>query len=178
MNIFDNLDLAESKLIVLYAMHKLNMPVTNNQLTNIMIENNIMNYFYLQQYLIDLKNSNFITTSSDNNKQFYIITDEGEKILNYFINRVPLTVKEKIENLVQSNADKIKQEIEITADYIPENENEYIVECRVNENKTNLIDLKINVPNKHQAKVICDNWTNNTSIIFGEILDSLTKTRE
>lgn len=178
MNIFDNLDLAESKLIVLYAIHKIGMPVTNNQITNIMIENNIMNYFSLQQYLVELFNSKFISTVIEDDKKCYIISEDGEKILNYFINRVPFTVKEKIQNMIESNIDKIKQEIQITADYIPEKENEYIVECKVNENGTNLIELRINVPTKSQAKIICEHWRTNSSEIFAEILESLIKNRE
>ena len=177
MDIFNNLDLAESKLVLLYTLQKLNMPVTNNQITNIMIENNIMNYFTLQQYLVELCNSQFVKIISQDNKNYYILTPDGEKIINYFIARVPFSVKEKISNLVDSKVDKIKEEIQITADYIPEKETEYIVECKVNENGTNLIDFKINVPTKAQAKAICENWRNNASAIFGEILDSLTKER-
>lgn len=179
MDIFNNLDLAENKLILLYTISELNMPITNNQITNIMIENNIMNYFSLQQYLGELKSSEFIgTISNEGVKDGYIITDEGKKILSYFINRVPLTVKEKIQALIESNIDKIKQEIEITSDYMPKNETEYIVECKVNENKSNLITIKINVPTKAQAKTICQNWEQYASDIFGEVLESLIKERE
>lgn len=178
MDIYNNLDLAETKLVLLYTFQKLNIPITNNQITNIMIENNIMNYFSLQQYLVELCNSEFIKIVSQDNKNYYILTPEGEKIINYFINRVPYSVKEKISNLVESKVDKIKEEIQITADYIPEKENEYVVECKVNENGTDLINLKINVPTKPQAKEICENWRNHASSIFGEILDSITKIRD
>ena len=178
MDIFSNLDLAESKLILLYTIHKLNMPFTNNQLVSIMIENNIMNYFSLQQYLTELIDSKFIQTKSEDGKQFFSITEDGEKILNYFITRVPFTVKEKLADIVESNADKIKQEIEITADYISEKHCEYIVECKVNENGISLIELKVNVPTKEQAKIICENWRNHASLIFGEVFESLIKERE
>lgn len=177
MNVFDNLNLAESKLILLYTINEFNIPITNNQITSIMIENNIMNYFSLQQYLTELKSSNFITVLKGEGPEGYLITEEGKKILAYFINRVPLTFKEKIQSLVESNLDKVKQQIEITAEYIPEKETEYIVECKVNENRTNLITLKINVPTKSQAKSICQNWEDNASTIYSEILESLIKER-
>lgn len=177
MDIFSNLDLAESKLILLYTIHKLNMPITNNQLVSIMIENNIMNYFSLQQYLTELVDSKFVQIKNDEGKQFYSITEDGEKILNYFISRVPFTVKEKLADIVEYNADKIKQEIEVTADYTPKRQTEYIVECRVNENGINLIELNVNVPTKEQAKMICENWRNHAPLIFGEIFESLIKER-
>jgi predicted transcriptional regulator len=172
------MDLAESKLIVLYTIHKLNFPITNNQLTNIMIENNIINYFSLQQYLVELVNSKFLEIRDEDDKHFYIVTEDGEKILNYFINMVPFTVKEKLQNIVEKNVGKIKEETQVTAEYIPESETSYTVECKVKENGTNLIELKINVPNKSSAKDICENWRNHASTIFNEVLQSLIKSRD
>jgi len=64
---------------------------------NIMLENNIMNFFSLQQYINELLNSLFIEIITDEDKEFYSITPSGKEILDYFIDRVPFTAKEKIE---------------------------------------------------------------------------------
>ena len=44
-----------------------------------------------------------------------------------------------------------------------ENNNEFIVNLRVIENQSNLIDLNLNVSSEKQAQQICDNWKNNAS---------------
>ena len=51
----NNRQLAENKLILLYIIDKLEIPVSNLQMTKIILENKIMNYFLLQQYLDELR---------------------------------------------------------------------------------------------------------------------------
>ena len=47
-------ELAENKLLVLYVTDSLKHPITNTQLTEIILENNFINYFTLQQYISEL----------------------------------------------------------------------------------------------------------------------------
>ncbi|WDC83543.1 DUF4364 family protein [Caloramator sp. mosi_1] len=62
----DVTDLAINKLIILYILNKLNKPTSNSQLTQIILENNLINYFTLQQYISELINTGFINTITDN----------------------------------------------------------------------------------------------------------------
>ena len=57
MSIASNRELAENKLILLYILDKLNMPVSNLQLTKIVMENKLMNYFIFQQFLDEIVQS-------------------------------------------------------------------------------------------------------------------------
>ena len=50
MAITNNRELAENKLILLYIVDKLNMPVSNLQLTKIVMENKLMNYFIFSNF--------------------------------------------------------------------------------------------------------------------------------
>lgn len=59
----DSLELAENKLILIYIINKLKCPLTKNQLTQIILENNLMNYFILQQYICELVSSGIIKYS-------------------------------------------------------------------------------------------------------------------
>ena len=53
-------ELAESKLLLLYILKNLKTPISNTQLTEIVLENNLINYFTLQQYISELDSSEFI----------------------------------------------------------------------------------------------------------------------
>lgn len=53
-------ELAENKLLVLYVIKSLKQPISNTQLTEIILENNFINYFTLQQYISELEYSNFV----------------------------------------------------------------------------------------------------------------------
>ena len=47
-------ELAENKLLVLYVIKSLRQAISKTQLTEIILENNFINYFTLQQYISEL----------------------------------------------------------------------------------------------------------------------------
>jgi predicted transcriptional regulator len=174
----DNKKLAENKLILLYTIHKLDMPISNLQLTKLIMESNFMNYFFLQQFLNELCDDKFISSQIIDGKTFYLITDTGKKTLNYLSDLILPIVKERIDSTINSSKKKIRNETLITADFIPESEHEYIVSCRVSEDNFTLIDLKVTVGTKSDARIICENWNKHSQSIYSEIIESLIKTRE
>lgn len=50
------LELAENKLL-LYIIKSIKYPISNTQLTDIVLENSFINYFMLQQYVSELISS-------------------------------------------------------------------------------------------------------------------------
>ena len=55
-----SLELAENKLLLLYILKTLRQPISNTQLTEIVLENSFINYFTLQQYVNELEEAQFI----------------------------------------------------------------------------------------------------------------------
>lgn len=171
-------ELAESKLILLYFIEKLNMPVGNLQLTKVFLENRFMNYFLLQQFLTELCETGCLVEHQENERTVYSITETGRKTLSYFVNMIPLAVKTRIDETISSIRKNVKKETLITADFTPESENEFIVTCQVREDSFPLIEMKIAVGTKKDARLICKNWNKHAQAIYSEIIDSLIKTRD
>jgi len=171
-------ELAQSKLILLYTIEKTGIPVSNLQITRLMLENRVMNYFLLQQFLGELCDSGFLTKSSEGGKTFYAITQSGKQTLEYFSNIIPEGIKNTINNAVNSTKKIIKNETQITADFIPESENEYVVSLKVREDNFLLIDLKVTVGTKNDARAICKSWGKYAHEIYPEIIQSLLKNRD
>ena len=67
-------ELAENKLLLLYILKTLNEPITNAQITDMVLENSLINYFTLQQYLNELDTSDFIHYQEMNDKKLISIT--------------------------------------------------------------------------------------------------------
>lgn len=173
-----NRELAENKIILLYILDKMNMPVSNLQITKLILENKFMNYFLLQQFLNELCSSDLLTTRVVDNKTFYSITRGGKMTLSYFPSLIPAGIKGLIDNTINPIKQNIRNETLVTSDFTPESENEYIVNCKVHEDNFSLIDLKITVGTKGDARAICDNWQKYSQVIYAEIIESLTKKRE
>ena len=65
-------ELAENKLLVLYVIKSLKQPISNTQLTEIILENNFINYFTLQQYISELEYSDFVKYIEKNEKKLIL----------------------------------------------------------------------------------------------------------
>jgi predicted transcriptional regulator len=166
---------AVNKLIVLYILDEIDFPLTNTQITNIVLENNIINYFSLQESIAELEQTDLLKKEESEQKIDYQPTEIGLKTLNMFQSKIPKSVRTTISEYISSNKDRIKKESEIQADFIKKNDHEYIVNLKAIENDIVLIDLKLNVVSAKQAKFICEKWKNSSGKIYGQIMDTLIK---
>lgn len=170
---FNNIsDLAEDKLLLLYLLKKIKLPISNNQITKIILENNFINYFTLQQYITELENATFITIIEQENKHRLVISSKGLKVLSLFKNRIPKNKIQAIDSYLSKQLENIKKEITIFADYTIEGNN-YIVNLKAIENNSILIDLKLNVASNEQAKSLCSKWKENSSQIYHDLIKVL-----
>lgn len=166
-------ELADNKLLILYILNKINFPISNSQLTDIVLENNLMNYFTFQQYFSELLNSNFLVLIDKEAKQNINITKQGNDILELFMNRISQDKIEKINGYLRDKIITIKKEAAVTADYTIENENSYTVNLKATENDIVLIDIKINVVSNKQARDLCSKWKENSSKLYNKIITLL-----
>ena len=166
-------DLAEHKLILLYILDKIDIPMNNSEITQFVLENNYMNYFLIQQYLSELIESKFIKIIIVNGKECYRVSKLGKDTLNYFINRIPNSLKKKIDNKYKKRKEDLIKESQITATYFKKDESQYIVNLKVIENNITLFNLSLNVVSNKQAKKICENWKRKPDFIYERIIDLL-----
>lgn len=178
MSFAGNKELAENKLILLYIIDKINLAITNSQITKVVLGNKFMNYFTLQQILNELCESNFLNTVNSDGKEAFIITENGKQTLSFFQNLIPTGIKGRIDSTIQDIRKNIKTELLITADFVSESENKYFVNLKMNEELFNLIELKLTVGTKNDARLICNNWKDYSQEIYSDIINILLKKRD
>jgi predicted transcriptional regulator len=169
----DTSDLAENKLLLLFIFDKIKLPISNIQITQIVLENNFINYFTLHQYISELVHSKFLEYTGEESKHRLAITAKGSRVLSMFIERLPKNKIEVIEGYLDRHLEKIKKEVTISADYTIEGDTNYIVNLKAIENNVILIDLKLNVPSNKQARDLCSRWKSNSAEIYNNILSQL-----
>lgn len=170
----DTLELAENKLLLLYIFDKIKIPITNNKITQIILENNFINYFTLQQYISELISSNFLKYTEGESKHRLEITEKGKKVLSLFGNRLSRNKIDAADEYLTNNINIIKKDVTITSDYTIESKDKFIVNLKAVDNNIVLIDLKITVDSNKQARDLCAKWKNNSSEIYSKILGILT----
>ena len=171
---YDNtLELAENKLLLLYIIKSIKYPISNTQLTDIVLENSFINYFMLQQYVSELMSSDFLKYEEKDSKEIIVLTTKGDKVLFFFKDRISPNKLKLIDDYINKKVETMKKELSITSDYTLDNDNSFLVNLKATENNSTIIDLTISVPTKEEAKAICNRWKENSSDIYNKIITSL-----
>lgn len=172
----DNSDeLLKSKLLILYIMNRVDIPMLNNDITQFVLEHNYMNYFLIQQFLGELVNSKFIEITTKEGSEYYELTKAGRDSLAFFEDRIPEEIKNSIDETYQEKKRQIVLKSQIIANYFKKSESEYIVILKVVEKDSVIFSLTLDVPSPQQAQMICDNWKDNSSDVFKDIMNALIK---
>lgn len=146
------------------------MPFSNISFTELILSNDLLNYFYLQQYLDELVTSDFLRNVEYNGKEMITITDKGSNILEMFSSRISDEKKVFVDECLKAILDKLKKEITVHADYTIDEKNTFVVELNAYENGSPLIDLKMSVGSKNQALDLCKKWRSNSAEIYEKII--------
>lgn len=168
--------LAESKVLIMYILNCIKKPISNNNLYKIVLSVLDMNYFYFQQFLLDLVKSEFVLSYSQDEQQLYLITDKGIKTLELTEDIIPGILKLQVDTNLKYTLDDVNEENSIVAEYTPINENYYNVTCKIMENNECLFEVKTFAGSREQSKHIVDNWKNHANTMYPELLGILTKT--
>lgn len=166
-------ELAQNKLLLLYIIDKSEKPLTNEQITQFVLENNYMNYFLIQQYLSELINSNFIEYLSKEDKDIYQILDKGRSTLSYFEDRIPKNVKDEVANKFIQIKEIEKKATQVLSEFFQKDDNQFMVNLKLVENEETLFSLYVDVASAKQAEKICSIWENNTEYIYKNVLNML-----
>ena len=174
----DEKKLADSKLLILYICQKIGKPVSYNELLELVISISDMNYFYFQQFLLDLLEDKFIIKYEQDDEEIIELTGEGKNALELTIDMLPGILKLKVDSEFKENFTKIKERYSVFAEYTPITETDFSVKCKIIENNVTVFNLEANAGSREQAKQIVNNWNHNATAIYPQILDILTSINE
>ncbi len=171
--------LAENKLLILYLLNKMGVSLSNNDICQFAMERDIMDYISVQQCLTELTNAEYLDSVTDNGSTRYYITKEGSDVLGFFQSRITEWLLSAANEYIINNKQRIKSEYEISANYFPEINGEYLVKCEVSGLDGNrIMGLDVVVPTKSQALHICTNWKKNVTSIYGKVFAAITEEKK
>ncbi len=165
--------LAENKVLILYLLNLINGEIRQDNLFKIITSINNINYFYFKQVLTDLIDSNLVGTYTKEEEPVIKITSEGKNAYILTKDVLPGILKLKADNIFAKEFPTIKEESSVIAEFIPKNENEYIIKCKIVESNETIFEVKTFAGSRDRAKRIVDNWNQNATTIYPQILNLL-----
>ena len=91
--------MAELKALILYILYKINKPITNDEFLKLVLTITDLNYFYFQQFLLDLMAAEYISSKKIDDNTLYKITPKGIEALRLTGDMIPGILKLKVEEL-------------------------------------------------------------------------------
>ena len=164
----------EDKLMLLYLIDKMDLPLSSNQITLFAVADNQMELFLVQQYLAEMAQSGYLEKFQDSSATRYSITEEGMNALEFFEKQIPQETRAAINDYVIKNRKVAKKDYNVVASQIFDfSINEYLIRCGVYENDSMLMEVNLYVVSKEQAQFICNNWKENIQHLYANILSQL-----
>lgn len=174
----DNETIAENKVLILYLLSIIENPITNDALYRLVLSIQDMNYFYFQQFLIDLENNKYIVKYEKEGSQLYEITETGKSVLDLTIDMLPGIIKLKVDQTVKGELREIEDESAVRAEFIPLSEKEFIVKCKIIEKNVVVFEIQTLATSREQVTQIVKNWEENVGEIYPKVLQMLNEKRE
>lgn len=167
-------DLAENKVLILYILNKLSIEIKNDNLYKIVSATNNINYFYFKELLTDLIETNLVGSFTKEDENDYIkITSDGKNALELTKSLLPGILKLKADNIFKEEISNIAEESSVVTEYIPKDENNYTVKCKIIEKTETIFEVSTYTGTREMAKQISDNWKKNAKDIYPKIIDLL-----
>ena len=146
------------RLMVLYMLSRVDFPLTNSQISEIVLEKGYTSYFNLQEAINGLSETGLISTEKQHSNSFYTLTPEGLDTIRDFEIRIPETIREELSKSLLEHQHHLKNENEIVADYYRDAPGRYIVNCSIRSRDEMLSGITLNLPDEESAALACDNW--------------------
>ena len=165
--------LAENKVLILYILNRIDKDIKQDDLFQIITSINQINYFYFKQLLTDLIDSKLVGTYTKEEESVIKITSDGKNAYTLTKDILPRIMKLKADKKKKKEFHMIEQAASISAEFIPKNENDYTIKCKVIENNETIFEVKTFAGSRDRAKRIVDNWNKNANKIYPKILNLL-----
>ena len=173
-------DAVTNKLIILFVLDKMEMPLTENSIIEICsVKNDWINYMDCLDLLFQLSEAKLIyKTACKEGEMRYTLTFEGRDCLSYFHKKLPLSLRDEIAEFSKLNRLSIKQSQEYYANYTDAEDGSYLVTMRIYESliSSPLFEIQIKAPTRQAAEEACKKWRQSAPDIYEYIFEKLVNT--
>jgi hypothetical protein len=166
----------EDKLVLLASLDRLGR-CTKEQLLRFVVETELQSQFQFAIALAGLYETGHVRESERLEGKLLVLTPEGRQSLEMFGSRIRASLQEKLETHGASWRRRIREEQQMPADW-EETEHGFTVTLRTIEAGAEIVNIRLTVADKQQAKRFCARWRENAPFLYQTLMDRLGETHE
>ena len=172
-------DQTTNKLILLFVMDKMEMPLTEYSIIDIITNRNTwLSYMDCKDIMWQLIRAKFIYFDENTNyinESKYSITTEGKDCLSHFFSKIPLSIRNAITDFCRKNRMSFKRAQEYVSAYHKNSDGSYTIVLRINnsEDFQPIFKLQLKVDTRQIATTICKKWEEKAPSMYEKVLETL-----
>ena len=171
------LDATILKLILLFVMEKMEIPLTSNSILDICSSrNNWINYMECKDIIFQLQEADFIyKTDPDSDEVRFALTYSGRNCLAHFYQRIPSNLRDEIIEYTKENRLQVKRSQEYIGDYFKNTDGSYTIVLKIRSPLLNesMFEIRVKAPSRQSAIESVKKWRDKAPNVYEYIFETL-----
>ena len=174
-------DLHSAKILLCYLMERIDRPISEERLYDIVTGSNVINHFLYAEALEELVKNGSLSFSDnesfpeekngaeDNKGRMIVLEQKGRLGAEYFNNTIPATFRRRILTAAFHSFAAERRREESSCEISP-TENGFTVELSVHDKSLGLMKLSLYAPDRAQAELIAEHMQRNPSQLYSNVI--------
>ena len=163
------------KIIILYVMREYALSLTNQTITDIVLEEVEIDYFDFQKCLYDLTKISLIKVFKEDNENKYLLTEKGIEFSGFFEKRIPYIIRKKLDFCISKQLIAEEPKTCVESDVVVSHNGQFNVYLKIFENGDLLFELNMNVGDRELAFKTKEHLLENAQKIYSETTSGIMK---
>lgn len=160
------------RILICYLLSSVGVPLSKEDILNIMQENALANYFEVTDCLSELIEKGNVLTAPDH-PELCTASDTGRGIAKQLDNMLPLSIRQQAVAAAINLLAKAKREKENKVEIL-KTERGYHVVCHISDGEMDLMSIDLYVPDMFQARMVKDNFHSDPENVYHMMLALMT----
>ena len=162
-------DKNEIKIFILYLMDRIGHPLTLNDVSAILYQENLVSYFDCGDCFTELVDAKHVMDSGERDASgdvAYVVSETGVKIATELNDQISPWIKDVSYRSAIRNLSFVKRGAKTDCYKIPHGDGKYSVHCEITEQGKKIFDVTLDVDSEREADKILYNFPRKPEIVF------------
>ena len=165
------------KIAVCYLLDEIEKPISEQELYEIVMKSEAVNYFHYNQAIDELLKSGAVTKFEENDENFFQLEEKGRPRAECYNDYVPYHFRKRLLKSAFAFFSAQKRDKEAKID-ITETATGYNVDCTIGGDELELMHFSIYAPDRDQAEMIKEKIHLNPELFYTNVIGFLLENKE
>lgn len=165
------------KIAVCYLLDEIKKPISEQELYEIVMKSEAVNYFHYNQAIDELLKSGAVTKFEENGENYFRLEEKGRQSAECYNDYVPYHFRKRLLKSAFAFFSAQKRDKEAKID-ITEAATGYNVDCTIGDDELELMHFSIYAPDRDQAEMIKEKIHLNPELFYTNVIGFLLENKE